>query len=271
VLAHVDALRIRPGEPAGLAGRATRDPAGFDLSRSEATKERLPALREEISHLQRRLNAEGRRSLLLVLQGTDTSGKDGAIRHVMRGVSPSGTRVAAFSAPSSSELAHDYLWRVHAVCPKRGELGIFNRSHYEDVVVVRARQLVGEETWRPRFRHIREFERLLADEGTLVVKCFLHISKEEQRKRLQARLDDPEKRWKFSCDDLDDRNYWDDFQEAYEEALTETATEWAPWYVVPADRKWQRNLIVAQILECSLRAMDPRIPAHDEVADVVLE
>lgn len=267
----IGALRVRPGEAPNLGGRPTRDPDGFEDDKATGKHELLPATRSEIVVVQRRLYAEGRRSLLLVLQGTDTSGKDGVIRHVLAGISPSGTRVAAFAQPTSVERAHDYLWRVHAVCPKRGEIGVFNRSHYEDVVAARVRGIVGEETWRRRFRHIREFERLLVDEGTTVIKCFLHLSKEEQRERLQSRLDDPEKRWKFSRGDLDDRAHWDAYQHAYEEALVKTSTEWAPWYVVPADRKWQRNLIVGQILEATLREMDPQLPDHDDLGDVVLD
>ena len=208
--------------------------------------------------------------MLLVLQGTDTSGKDGTIRAVLGGVTPSGTRVAAFKAPSSSELAHDPLSRVHAVCPERGQIGVFNRSHDEDVMAARVKGFVSEAGTRRRFRHINEFERMLVEEGTTIVKCFLHLSRDEQRERLQARLDDPEKRWKFRLGDLDDRARWDDFQLAYEEALAETSTTWAPWHVIPADRRWQRNLVVAQLLAGALRAMDPQIPPAEEETDGVV-
>jgi PPK2 family polyphosphate:nucleotide phosphotransferase len=261
---------VRPGDAADLRERPTRDPEGFEHDKKTGKKEDLPATSREIGVLQQRLYAEGRRSVLLVLQGIDTSGKDGVIRHVLSAVSPSGTRVASFVAPSSTERAHDYLWRVHAVCPKRAEIGVFNRSHYEDVIAARVQGIVGEETWRPRFRHIREFERLLVDEGTTVVKCFLHLSNKTQRERLQARLDDPEKRWKFSRSDLDDRALWEDYQVAFEDALEATSTEWAPWYVVPADRKWQRNLIVGHILEAAMRKMDPKVPKPDGLDDVEL-
>ena len=263
-------LAVRPGEAAALATRPTRDPQGLDADKDAATTRLLPALREEVERLQQRLYAEEARSVLLVLQGTDTSGKDGTIRHVLGGVTPSGTRVAAFKAPSSTELAHDYLWRIHAACPERGQIGVFNRSHYEDVMAVRVRGLVEEDRWRRRFHHIREFERMLVDEGTVVVKCFLHLSRDEQRERLQARLDDPEKRWKFRLGDLDDRALWPAFQAAYEDALTETSTSEAPWHVIPADRKWQRNLLVAQVLVAALRAMDPQIPAAAEETEGVV-
>jgi len=264
-------LLLTPGEGAGLAARPTRDGDGVELDKARAKEELLPVLRGQVERLQQRLYAEDARSVLLVLQGTDTSGKDGTIRVVLGGVTPSGTRVAAFKAPSSSELAHDYLWRVHAVCPERGQIGVFNRSHYEDVMAARVRSIIDDDTARRRFRHINEFERMLSEEGTTVVKCFLHLSKDEQRERRQARLDDPEKRWKFRRADLEDRERWERFQQVYEEALTETSTPWAPWYVVPADRKWQRNLVVAQVLAAALRAMDPEIPdATEETEGVVI-
>ena len=174
----------------------------------------------------------------------DASGKDGTIRRVFTGVNPQGCRVVSFREPTATELAHDFLWRVHAACPARGEIAIFNRSHYEDVVAVRVRGLAPVHVWKRRYEHIRDFERLLADEGTAVVKVVLHISREEQRRRLLERLEDPEKRWKFQPGDLDDRRRWDDFSSAYEDAIRETSTEWAPWYVAPADHNWVRNLAV---------------------------
>jgi PPK2 family polyphosphate:nucleotide phosphotransferase len=198
--------------------------------------------------------------VLLVLQGLDTSGKDGTVRRVFSGLNPIACRVSSFRTPNELELDHDYLWRVHAACPGRGEIGIFNRSHYEDVGIVRVKQLAPEEVWRSRYRHIREFERLLADEGTAVLKVFLQISNEEQRERLQARLGDPTKTWKFRLADLEDRRLWDAFVAAYEEALTETSTDWAPWYVVPADHKWVRDVAVATLLVETLRRMDPHYP-----------
>ena len=217
----------------------------------------------QLADLQARLAAEGTRGVLLVLQAMDAGGKDGVIRSVFTGINPQGVQVHGFKVPAGRETQQDYLWRVHQVCPGQGEIGIFNRSHYEDVLVVRVHGFVPEERWRRRYRHIREFERVLADEGTTVVKVMLHISSDEQRQRLQDRVDDPAKRWKFRAGDLDDRKRWDDYQAAYEEALTETSTEWAPWYVVPADRNWVRDLAVARILEHHLSALDPQYPDAD--------
>ena len=253
----LDEILVRPGEPARLRERQAASRLG--LVKDEAD-DVVGVLVEELRDLQNRLWAENRRSLLLVLQGLDTAGKDGTIRRVLTGVNPQACRVAAFEAPVGAELEHDFLWRVHAVCPGRGQLGIFNRSHYEDVGVVRVKQLAPEEVWRRRYRHIREFERLLADEGTTVVKVFLHISKEEQRQRLQIRLDDPSKTWKFRLGDLEDRKRFDEFLAAYDEAIGETSTEWAPWHVVPADRRWVRDIAVATLLVDTLRKLDPRYP-----------
>ena len=254
----LDELRVTAGSPPHLR---RRDPgARLGAPSKQEGLERLDELVERLGALHNRLFAEATRSVLLVLQGMDTSGKDGTVRKVFTGVNPQGCRVQSFSVPTTTELAHDYLWRVHAVCPARGEIVIFNRSHYEDVVAVRARQLVEQRVWRRRYRHIREFERMLADEGTSVVKVFLHVSQEEQRRRLQERLDNPDKRWKFKLGDLEDRKLWGDFQDAYEEALQETSTHWAPWYVVPADHNWSRNLAVAEILVAALERLDPSFP-----------
>jgi PPK2 family polyphosphate:nucleotide phosphotransferase len=265
----LDEILVPPGERARLAERDTASRLGLEKDEAE---DLVGELGEELGALQDRLWAEDRRAVLLVLQGLDTSGKDGTIRRVFTGVNPQACRVASFKAPSGVELDHDYLWRVRAVCPGRGEIGIFNRSHYEDVGVVRVKQLVPEEVWRRRYRHIRDFERLLTDEGTTVVKVFLHISKDEQRERLQARLDDSTKTWKFRLGDLDDRKLFDDFVAAYDEALTETSTEWAPWHVVPADRKWVRDVAVATLLAETLRQMDPQYPPPpDDLAGVTVE
>ena len=257
-------LQVTPGSPARLDRRDPTDRCG--LADKAAAREEQQHFTRELALLQNRLRAEDGRSLLLVLQGMDASGKDGTIRNVFTGVNPQGCRVVSFKAPAGMEAEHDYLWRVHRACPRRGELGIFNRSHYEDVVAVRVRKLVPEHRWRRRPGHLRDFERLLTDEGTTIVKVFLHISHEEQRHRLQSRLDNPEKRWKFRREDLDDRVHWDDYHAAYEEILTETSTEWAPWYVVPADRKWVRNLVVSELLVHHLRAMAPELPTAE--ADV---
>jgi PPK2 family polyphosphate:nucleotide phosphotransferase len=193
----------------------------------------------------------------------DTAGKDGTIRNVFRGVNPHGVNVRSFGVPTETELGHDFLWRVHMQTPPKGSITIFNRSHYEDVLVVRVKGLVPPERWSKRYRHIREFERMLADEGTTIVKLYLHISKEEQRERLLARLDDPEKNWKFNPDDLDARNQWDAYEEAFADAIAETSTDFAPWYVIPANRKWYRNLAVSSILVDTLDRLDPRYPESE--------
>lgn len=258
----IDRLLVKPGEPAGLVVRDPADRLGLD-GKDEARTVRDELL-ERLHELQDRFWAEATRSVLLVLQGLDTSGKDGTIEHVFHGMNPQGVRAAAFKAPTVHELAHDYLWRVHDRCPARGEIGIFNRSHYEDLVTVRVLGLVPAEACRTRYRHVQEFERMLSDEGTTIVKVFLHISKEEQAERLQARLDDPDKRWKFRAGDVETRRRWDDYMDCYEEALTETSTGWAPWHVVPADRKWVRNVAVATLLVHTLESLDPRFPEPEE-------
>jgi PPK2 family polyphosphate:nucleotide phosphotransferase len=204
--------------------------------------------------------ADGRHRLLVVLQAMDTGGKDGTVKAVFRTMHPLGVRVASFKQPSEAERAHDYLWRVHAQVPADGEITIFNRSHYEDVLVVRVHDLVPRARWERRYDHIVDFERMLADEGTTIRKFFLHISEDEQAERLQARLDDPTKTWKFALGDLDERARWDDYQRAYEEALSRTSTEAAPWYVVPANRKWYRNEVIAQVLVETLESLDLRYP-----------
>jgi PPK2 family polyphosphate:nucleotide phosphotransferase len=250
-------LRVEPGTPARIAERDAGDTLGLDKTDA---RERLRTLHEGLGFLQRRLYAEGTRSVLLVLQGLDASGKDGVIRSVFSELSPQGCRVVSFKAPTSTELAHDYLWRVHAQLPTRGEIGIFNRSHYEDIVAVRMRRLAPEDVWRRRPGQIRDWEQMLADEGTAIVKVFLNVSKDEQRKRLQERIDNPEKRWKFRHEDLEDRSRFDEYIVAYEEALTETSTEWAPWHVVPADRNWVKAAAVAQLLVEALEQLDPQLP-----------
>ncbi len=254
----LDALVVRPGSAAELERRDPRDKLG--LPEKEDAAEMLAELLEELSALQERLYAEGTRSVLLVLQGLDASGKDGTIRRVFTGVNPQGCYVTSFKAPSPVELAHDFLWRVHAQCPARGLIGIFNRSHYEDVVTVGVLGLAPEAVWRRRPERIVEFERLLADEGTTVLKCFLHVSIEEQRERFAERLSDPSKRWKHNPKDEETSRRFGEFTTAYDEALTATSTEWAPWYVVPADRKWFRNLAVATVLVEALRRLDPQLP-----------
>jgi PPK2 family polyphosphate:nucleotide phosphotransferase len=257
----LERLRVEPGSQPALADRDPGDRAG--LADKAGARDRLAKLVEELGLLHNRLYAEATRSVLLILQGLDASGKDGTIKSVLTGVNPQGCRVVPFRQPTATDQAHDYLWRVHYACPQRGEIGIFNRSHYEDVVAARARGLAPHAVWSRRPHHIREFERLLVDEGTAVVKVFLHVSRDEQAERLRERLTDPEKAWKFNPADLDDRARWADFMRAYEEVITETSTDWAPWYVVPANRNWVRNVLVAGILVDVLRRLDPHLPKAD--------
>ena len=260
--------RVAPRTRPHLARIDTRDTAGAPGDK-DATKAASAELVTELAGLQERLWAEHERSLLVVLQAMDAGGKDGTIRKVFTGVNPQGVRVASFKAPSTEELAHDFLWRIHAAAPARGEIGVFNRSHYEDVLIVRVNELVPEDVWRGRYGTIRDFESSLAAAGTTVVKLFLHISKDEQAERFQARLDDPTKRWKFAKADLDVREHWDAYQEAYADALGETSTDDAPWYVIPAGRKWYRDWSVLQILVSTLREMDPLFPAEETGLDKI--
>lgn len=225
-----------------------------------------------VAELQRRLFAAESSALLIVLQAMDAGGKDGTIRSVMNGLNPAGVDVNSFGVPSEEERAHDYLWRVHAHAPAKGQIGVFNRSHYEDVLVVRVKNLAPKSVWSRRYAHIKNFERMLGDEGTHVVKIFLNVSKEEQRERMQDRVDDPDERWKFRLGDLDDRKLWDDYQLAFRDAIRKTATADAPWYVVPADRKWVRNLVVAKILRHHLERVDPQYPSSEEgIEGIVVE
>lgn len=241
----VDHYRV---DPETFGGITTIDPeanGGYDKS---SAKPIMKALNARVEELQENLYAHGKERLLFVLQATDTGGKDGTIRAVFDRTNPQGVHVASFKKPTSEELSHDYLWRIHKHAPAKGDITVFNRSHYEDVLVVRVRELVDETIWRKRYEHIRNFEQLLVDEGTTIVKIFLHITKDEQRERLQARVDDPTKHWKFEMGDLEERKLWDDYQTAFGDMLTETSTVDAPWYIVPANRKWYRNIVISQIL-----------------------
>lgn len=250
-------VQTPPGASFDLAAVDTREDGGLDKAWAE---EALRRERARISDLQERLYAERRRSLLLVFQAIDTGGKDGTIRAVLKGVNPQGCSVASFKVPSHEELEHDFLWRYHARAPGRGMIGVFNRSHYEDVLVVRVKGLVPDEVWRGRYRLINDFERLLIESGTTILKFFLHISREEQKERLEARLADPAKHWKFDPADLVERKSWDSYQEAFADALGRCSTPEAPWLVVPADRKWFRNYVVAKTVADTLEAMDPQFP-----------
>ena len=228
--------RVQPGQKVDLDSFDPDDTSLVPGGKQEA-RERLEAILGRLAEGQELLYAGHERKLLIVLQGMDTSGKDGAIRHAMRGFNPQGVRVVSFKKPSEEELDHDFLWRVHAKVPARGETVVFNRSHYEDVLVVRVRDLVPKSVWKARYDQIVAFERILQETGTTIVKFFLHISRDEQRTRLQARVDDPRKCWKFQPGDLEERRFWKDYMVAYEDALSKTSTDWAPWYVVPANQK----------------------------------
>jgi PPK2 family polyphosphate:nucleotide phosphotransferase len=254
-------FRIKPGDRVNLGKRDAADASAFpDRKAAEQQSGKDGAA---INELQDKLYAEGKRALLVVLQGIDTAGKDGTVRHVFSQTGPLGVAVTAFGAPSKQELDHDFLWRVHLACPRRGCIGIFNRSHYEDVLVGRVRQLAPKAVIEQRYDQINAFEKMLVENGTTILKFMLHISKKEQGERLQARLDEPESRWKFSPGDLEDRKLWDAYQQAYELMLQKCSTDWAPWHVIPADRKWARNAAVAAIVLATLEAMDPRYPKPD--------
>lgn len=243
-----------------------------DLTREDkaAAKDALKVERKRIRDLQERLYAEHGQSLLVVMQATDTGGKDSTIRRVLKGINPQGVKVWSFKRPSEEELDHDYLWRYHQHTPRRGMISIFNRSHYEDVLVVRVKKLVPKSVWSPRYEQINDFERLLADNGTRVLKFFLKISKEEQKERLQDRLDEPDKHWKFHAADLEERAHWDDYQRAFQDAIRKCSTDAAPWYVVPANRKWYRDLVVARAIADTLEAMNPQFPPPEAKLDEIV-
>jgi len=272
----LDALRVQPGQRFRLSDRETDwlPPQLRDLDKGELrerARELLDASRSSLSDAQERLYADDRHSLLLVFQAMDAAGKDGTIKHVMSGVNPAGTQVTSFKAPSAEELDHDFLWRVARALPERGRVGIFNRSHYEEVLVVRVHpeyldgqrlpsDTRGEELWRQRYESINGFERHLARNGTVIVKFFLNVSKREQRQRFLDRLDDADKTWKFNSGDVAERGHWDEYMTAYEDALSATSTEWAPWYVIPADRKPVMRALVANVVARTVDGMDLRFP-----------
>ena len=243
-----------------------------DYTSKKDARKALKGVTRRLTELQYLLYAENKRGLLIVLQGMDASGKDGTIRHVMRGVNPQGTRVTSFKKPSVEELDHDFLWRIHRAMPRRGDIGIFNRSHYEDVLVVRVHDLVPERVWSERYDQINAFEKNLADNGIVILKFFLHISKEEQKKRFEDRLANPTRHWKISPADFEERQFWDQYTEAFEEALTRCSTEWAPWYIIPANRKWFRNLAVASIVVERLESLDMRFPEPSfDVSEILID
>jgi PPK2 family polyphosphate:nucleotide phosphotransferase len=256
-------LRIDPSARVRLAKIATDATPG--CHDKEAALTGLGESLEELRKLQYRLFAENRRAVLVVLQAMDAAGKDGVVRHVLSGLNPQACRVTSFKVPSALEKQHDFLWRIHQAVPPMGEIGVFNRSHYEDVLVARVRQLAPPAVWKARFAMINDFERYLSDNGVTIVKFFLHLSRTEQARRLQDRLKDPERNWKFTPADIEERRFWDDYQSAYEDVLARCSTSWAPWFVIPADHKWYRNWAVAEILRHTLWKMDLRFPPplHD--------
>ena len=263
--------RVEPGKKINLSKIDPNDDKAFKGDKEKGLKA-LSKLNAELQALQELLYAEQKHKVLIVLQAMDTGGKDGAIRRVFDGVNPQGVKVASFKVPTAEELAHDFLWRVHKVTPGAGEMVIFNRSHYEDVLVVRVHGYAPEEVWKKRYDQINDFERLLAESGTTILKFFLHIDLDEQKERLQARLDDPTKTWKFRLGDLEERKLWGQYMQAYEDALNKTSTEYAPWYVIPANRKWYRDLVISTILVDTLKGLKMEFPKPEENLDgVVIE
>ena len=259
-------LRVKPGEAVDLTAREPSDLRGWEKDDAkQATAEQL----ERLNDLHDRFWAQASHGLLVVLQGLDASGKDGAIRNVVTAFNPQGCYVASFKVPTPEEAAHDFLWRVHRQVPGKGEIAIFNRSHYEEVLVVRVNELVTREVWSGRYELIRDFEKLLTATGTVIVKFMLHIDRDEQRDRLQSRLDNPKKRWKFSLGDLDVRKQWDHYMEAYEDALAKTSTDDAPWYVIPSNKNWFRDLAISTILANTLAALDPQYPQPTDLPETL--
>ena len=262
------ALRIEGGKgSARLDDRDASETFGWDKEQAVVD---FAAEMAELVELQKRLFADGSKSVLFVLQAMDAAGKDSTIRSVFSGLNPAGVDVNPFGVPTEEERGHDYLWRIHQHAPADGRIGVFNRSHYEDVLVVRVKGFAPEKVWRRRYDHIANFEQMLADEGTTIIKVFLQVSRDEQKERFRERLDRPDKNWKFRAGDLDDRRLWPEFMEAYTDALEKTSTEDAPWYVVPADRKWARNVCIARILRHHLELINPQYPKPEEGLDQIV-
>ena len=264
-----DQYRVLPGTAVDLSGLDPRDKGSFEGGKKQGVRE-ATGLNLRLESLQELLYAQGKHRLLIVLQAMDAGGKDGTIRHVFDGTNPQGVIVSSFKKPTHRELARDYLWRVHYRVPARGEISIFNRSHYEDVLVVRVHEYVPRAVWQKRYDHIRNWEQMLVDEGVTVLKFFLNISKGEQKERFESRLEEAEKHWKFSKADIDERQHWEAYMEAFEAVLTRTSTEQAPWYIVPSDRKWLRNLIISQVLVDTLEGLEMTYPEPEEGLDQIV-
>lgn len=254
---------VKPGSQVNLGKIDTGEHDLFKKGGKEDSFQAFDKLQNELQELQKLLYAQNKHRVLVVIQAMDTGGKDGCVKNVFSSCDPQGILVRAFKKPSEEELARDFLWRVHAKVPRNGELVIFNRSHYEDIIAVRVKKLFPENVWKQRYTHVENFEKMLADEGTTIVKIFLHVSKDEQKQRLESRLENPDKHWKFNPDDLKDRALWSQFMEAYEDVLSKTSTDQAPWYIVPGDRKWYRNLVVASIMVETLKKLDMKFPEID--------
>jgi PPK2 family polyphosphate:nucleotide phosphotransferase len=261
--------RVEPGKKIKLSDIDPNDKSAFDGDKQKGDAE-LSRLTQRLDALQELLYAEHKHKVLIVLQGMDTSGKDGIISHVFEGVNPQGVRVASFKVPSIEEQAHDYLWRIHQETPGSGEIVIFNRSHYEDVLVVRVHALVPENVWKKRYDQINAFEKTLSEEGALILKFYLHIDRDEQKQRLQDRLDDETKHWKFSSADLKERQLWDQYMKAYEDVLSKTSTDYAPWYIVPANHNWYRNLVVASVIDKALAGLNMAYPPPEPGLDKIV-
>ncbi len=251
---------VKPGAKMDFEKFDSGEKSLFQGGGKDEFEPQFDELQYQLQTLQKKLYAQNKHRVLVVMQAMDTGGKDGCIKHVFSRIDPQGIHVRSFKKPTEEELAHDFLWRVHSKVPTRGQLVIFNRSHYEDIIAVRVKKIFPDEVWKRRQRHVIEFERMLAEEGTTIVKIFLHISKDEQKRRLESRLENPAKHWKINPDDLVDRARWDEFMTAYEDVITKTSTEYAPWYVVPADRKWYRNLCVARIMLDTLKKLNMEFP-----------
>lgn len=267
----MEAYRVKQGKKLNLNTENPDDNNEFSGDKI-AGLEHLSNLTKKLEELQEILYAEHKHKILVVFQARDAGGKDGTIRSVLSGVNPQGVRVVGFKAPTPLELDHDYLWRIHQQTPGKGEIVIFNRSHYEDVLVVRVHNLVPRQIWEKRYAHIRYFEEILAEEGTTIIKFYLNISKDEQKKRFQERLDDPLKQWKFNPGDLKERALWDEYTKAYEDAINETSTDFAPWYVIPSNKNWYRNICVAEILVKTLESLKMKYPpAPDDIHNIVIK
>ena len=266
---EVDRYRVKPGQKVKLDEWDPNEKSLFDGNKEQA-EQICAELNKRLEALQELLYAEHKHKLLIVVQAMDTGGKDGVIQHVFEGVNPQGVKVTAFKVPTPQDLAHDYLWRIHPHTPGAGEIAIFNRSHYEDVLIVRVHKLAPEEVWKRRYDHINAFEKILADEGTTILKFYLHIDKDEQKKRLQARLNTPTKIWKFAKADLEERKLWPDYMDAYENVLNKTSTDYAPWYIVPANHKWYRDLVVSHAIINALETLKMSYPAPETGLDQIV-